>query len=79
MSAVPDPEDEEVTDFVLVTRDITEGRQLAEGQAEPAPVPEDLAAGAGGLFDSDFSGELQRRAEVSCEFVSGSRCSRVQG
>ena len=59
--------------------DATEAWGFAKERAEVDPEPEDLAASFPGFGDSGCGGNLQSKAEVSSECVSGARWSRVQG
>ena len=65
MLAVAASKDEEVADFVIVSRDITEGWLSAQQVAEGDPGGKDLVARVVGLGDVSGRDKQQHRVEVS--------------
>ena len=76
---VAESEDEEIAEFLLLCRDRTEVRGLAEFLAESGPYSEDFGLAFDSLDGAGSSGVLQRNAEFSLELISGGRCSICQG
>ena len=79
MGAVAVSKDEEVGDLVVLVPDVAERWGAAGGGAELDPGGEGPVAGGVGLGNIGFGCELQRSAEVSREFISGSSRSSRQG
>ena len=77
--AVAESEDEEIAELLLLCRDSTEVRGLAEFLAEGGPYSEDFGLAFDSFDGSGSSGVLQRKAEFSLELISGGRCSIRQG
>ena len=76
---VSQAEDDEQAEPVFLSSDITEGRIATFCGAEVGPFPEDAGLFVPVLEGSSFGGELESRAEVSSEEISGLRCRRRQG
>lgn len=77
--SVSDGEDKEVGELGFLARDRTEGSGLAKVSAEVGPDSEDLVAGFLALGSGGFGGDLERKAEISCELLALGRCSSCQG
>jgi hypothetical protein len=77
--AVPDSEDDEVGELVLRAGDVREVRTFSDGVAEGAPLSEDFAASGFCLGGVGGGCDLQSRAEIRVEVVSGLRVSSLQG
>ena len=79
VAAIAQGEDEEVSEFGFLVRDITEGRLPSEFLAELAPVGEDGLLGLPGLGRGSCGGAVQRSAEISFEATPCGSCSSFQG
>jgi hypothetical protein len=77
--AVPNAEDDEVGELMLLSGDVREVRTFSDGVAESAPLSEDFAAPGFCLGGVGGGGDLQSRAEIRVEAVLGLRVSSCQG
>ena len=78
-SPVAQAEDNEEAEAEFLGSDVTEGRIATFCFAEVGPFPEDAGLFVPVLEGSSFGGEVESRAEVSSEEISGLRCRRRQG
>lgn len=76
--SIAEAEDEEVSDLGFAAWDVGKVMADAEGSTEGRPLSEDGVAGFVGLADVGSARDLQSRAEVSREVVSGRSCRSDQ-
>jgi hypothetical protein len=77
--AEPHAKDNEVGELVLLAGDGREVRMFSDGVAEGAPLSKDFATPGFGLGGVGGGCDLQSRAEIRVEAVSGLRVSSFQG
>ena len=72
-SSVAQAEDEELSEAVFGSADITEGNAVVVLDAVLAPEAHDLAVGGAGFGCGGIGGLREDSAEISCEAGSGGR------
>ena len=70
---VPESEDKQVGELVLMVGHFTEGWMALVRGAEPRPCTEGGVLGASSLGPDIPGGDLERRAQISCEALSDGR------
>ncbi len=79
MALVLEPEDQEVADLSVFSRDLTEGFGDTEGTSEFTPDAVLLVLGLASFASGSVGGDFERSAESILEFSSGGRWSKRQG